>query len=426
MTIIRIPKHSLVLLCGPAGSGKTTFARKYFPTSWILSTDDCRVMVADTTEGERYFNRQAFDLFFTWLDKRMELASTTVVDSTALSPRFREDVIRVGRFWQSEVHVVIIDTTEAVCQKWNTQRTRQVVPEVVARQYARFVQAKSEVEEEDFDGIHHVTPETDAETVVEVVPLPVEIDDPGPFDVVGDIHGCGEEFVEILGKLGWKKGNESYHHPAGRKLIFVGDLADRGPDPCGVWEIAVSMLESGRAYLAPGNHDVRFSNWIEGKDVRLNYGLDETVRIFAKEPPQRVEPLKKRILRAVQSSPAYLLLDGERLCVSHAGIKRPMIGRLSKKIRQFCLHGKSGERDSGERVVRNDWAEDYFGPTFVVYGHQVARKARIYHNTLNIDQGCAFGGALSALRYPEIKLVQVQARRIYCEESSSGPGHRTE
>jgi diadenosine tetraphosphatase ApaH/serine/threonine PP2A family protein phosphatase len=149
-------------------------------------------------------------------------------------------------------------------------------------------------------------------------------------------------------------------------------------------------------------------------------------RIFGRESAERIEPLKKRILQAVESAPAYLLLDGERLCVSHAGIKRSMIGRLSEKIRRFCLHGESGKRGSGKRVVRDDWVKDYFGPTLIVYGHQVARKARLYHNTVNIDQGCALGGALSALRYPEIKLVQVEARRTYWKGKNAVPTPGTE
>lgn len=240
----------------------------------------------------------------------------------------------------------------------------------------------------------------------------------GPFDIIGDVHGCAGELVELLHALGYVV-NEDGEGPARRvttarahtrRAIFVGDLVDRGPRSPDVVRIVLSMVESGLALAVPGNHDVRFLRWLDGKTVRPTHGLDLTIAQFEKEPAE----FRERVRTFIATLPSYVWLDGGRLAVAHAGIKEDMLGRGSADVRGFCLYGEtSGEMDEFGLPIRYHWAAEYGGPTAIVYGHTPVPEPDWVNNTLCIDTGCCFGGKLSALRWPEKEVVSVPAARVY-------------
>src|SRR5262249_62279240 len=89
--------------------------------------------------------------------------------------------------------------------------------------------------------------------------------DHGPFDLIGDVHGCAEELEELLGLLGYRLSEGAYVHPEGRTAIFLGDLVDRGPRVLDALRIPRSMAERGSALCLPGNHDVKFLRWLNGR-----------------------------------------------------------------------------------------------------------------------------------------------------------------
>lgn len=240
----------------------------------------------------------------------------------------------------------------------------------------------------------------------------------GAFDLIGDVHGCARELEELLAKLGytvaWPEGRIG-HRPAvmaphGRMAIFVGDLVDRGPRSPDVLRIVMALAKAGKALAVPGNHDVKFIRWLEGRQVKLTHGLDRTASQFETESPE----FKAEVQAFISSLPSHLWLDGGRLAVSHAGIKEDMLGHMSQKIRSFCLYGEtSGETDEFGLPVRYHWAAEYRGSTTIVYGHTPVPEADWVNNTICIDTGCCFGGKLSALRYPEREIVTVDAHEEY-------------
>lgn len=242
--------------------------------------------------------------------------------------------------------------------------------------------------------------------------------DSGPFDIIGDVHGCAGELEALLARLGygvrWSgepgAARVAVTAPAGRKAVFVGDLVDRGPRSPDVLRLVMSMVEAGTGLAVPGNHDVKFQRWLEGKDVKPSHGLDRTIA--------QLEPETKAFRVAVRgffkALPIYLWLDGGRLAVAHAGIKDEMLGRVTGEVRRFCLYGEtSGETDKFGLPIRYHWAAEYRGPTSVVYGHTPVPDADWVNNTLCLDTGCCFGGKLSALRWPEREIVTVPAADIY-------------
>ena len=110
----------------------------------------------------------------------------------------------------------------------------------------------------------------------------------GPFDVIGDVHGCCDELEELLGRLGykivavapggpWLISGVAYAHPEGRKAVFVGDLVDRGPRILDTLRLVATMVAHGSALCVPGNHDMKLLKKLRGKDVQITHGLAETL-----------------------------------------------------------------------------------------------------------------------------------------------------
>jgi protein phosphatase len=241
----------------------------------------------------------------------------------------------------------------------------------------------------------------------------------GPFDIIGDVHGCLAELTALLDRLGYRRSSpvphpptasETWHHRAGRKAIFLGDLVDRGPDVPGVLKLVIPMVQNHAALCVPGNHDMKLTRKLKGKDVKISHGLAESLRQLDAEPP----PLAEDIVRFFESLPDHYVLDNGRLVVAHAGLKEEMHGQCSEKVRHFALHGeKTGEIDAFGQEVRVNWAAEYHGRALVVYGHTPLREPCWQNQSVNIDTGCVFGGKLTALRSPERETVSVPAARVY-------------
>jgi protein phosphatase len=251
----------------------------------------------------------------------------------------------------------------------------------------------------------------------------------GPFDIVGDVHGCCDELEELLAALSYEVTWSAGPHgrqvdvtpPPGRRLVFVGDLADRGPRTPDVLRIAMSMERAGTGFTVEGNHDNKLARWLAGRPAKATNGLQASIdQMQAETPACRVEARS-----FLEHLPSYLWLDGGALVVAHAGIKEDMIGHDNDRIRSFTLYGDtSGEVDAYGYPVRRDWAAHYEGKPAIVYGHVAAPDVVWFNNTICIDSGCVFGGRLTALRWPERELVSVPARRQWYEPKQPLEGRK--
>ena len=235
---------------------------------------------------------------------------------------------------------------------------------------------------------------------------------PGPFDLIGDVHGCHAELVTLLHRLGYHDDGESWVHAEGRTAVFLGDIIDRGPAAPDVVVLVSKMVRRGRALFVPGNHDERLAAFLGGESVVVAYGLEQTLeQLEAMAEDDRADVLA-RFLGLFVEAPPYLWLDGGALVAVHGGIEESMIGSFDTEIWQYCLMGKVAI-DGPNQVRRLEWAPDYRGRTLVAYGHTPCPQPVFVNNTVNLDQGCVFGGSLSALRYPERDTVTVRAREPY-------------
>jgi protein phosphatase len=236
----------------------------------------------------------------------------------------------------------------------------------------------------------------------------------GPFDIIGDVHGCFHELRDLLLTLGYifnPNDTFSVSHPADRKLIFVGDLVDRGPDSPQVLRCVMEMVKKGIAFSVLGNHDDKLKRKLQGSNVIIAHGLAESLEQFENETPL----FKEEVSTFIDGLNSYLIFDDGKLIVSHAGIKEEDIGRNSQRIRAFCMYGQITDQvDAFGLPIRYPWAKDYKGNALIVYGHTPVKEPLWLNKTLNIDTGCVFGGKLTAFRYPEKKLISIPAVKKYC------------
>jgi len=266
---------------------------------------------------------------------------------------------------------------------------------------------------------HCDTAEAAAALDVLKVQLPVDRrHDRGPFDIVGDIHGCFEELTALLNRLGYRiephqAGGEApicAHHPEGRKLVFLGDLVDRGPRNVDCLRLAMGMTAEGSARCVMGNHEHKLLRWLAGRPIKIGGGLDVTIA----ELKRRSDGFKEEVAQFLEGLlPHHWLAEGQ-LVAAHAGLAAQHHGRMSPRIEALCLYGKTtGERDAYGLPERIDWAAQYSGAAEVVYGHTPVAEAEWFNKTINLDTGCVFGGRLTALRWPERELVSVPAVRVH-------------
>jgi protein phosphatase len=236
----------------------------------------------------------------------------------------------------------------------------------------------------------------------------------GPFDVVGDVHGCLEELLALMNTMGYRvdrHGTEfAVTPPQGRTLVFVGDLVDRGPAAPEVLRLVMGMAHAGTALCVAGNRDMELVRALRGGAVQVTRGMARTLDQLAAE----AESFRAEVVDFLHKLPSHLVLDEGRLVIAHAGLKEALQGRSSAEARAFALHGDlTGEKDASGLPVRRNWAAEYRGRALVAHGHTPVSEPMWLNNTVDLDTGCAYGGHLSALRYPERETISIAARAIY-------------
>jgi protein phosphatase len=412
---LTIPELSLVVMVGPSGCGKSTFARKHFKPTEILSSDYCRGLVADD-ENDQSATREAFEVLHFIAAKRLSGGRLTVVDATNVQPEARKPLVALARQYHVLPVAIVMNVSERICVDRNkTRADRDFGPHVVRNQAQDLKRSIRGLEREGFRHVHILNgpDEIDAATI-ERQPLWNNLKrDHGPFDIIGDVHGCFDELIELLTCLGYQV-DADYRAtpPDGRKAVFVGDLVDRGPKIPSVLRLAMSMVESGHALCVPGNHDVKLLRKLRGRDVQITHGLADSLRQLDAEPAE----FREQVAKFLDSLVSHYVLDDGDLLVAHAGMKEEMQGRGSGKVREFALYGETtGETDEFGLPVRLNWAAEYRGKAMVVYGHTPVAEPEWLNRTINIDTGCVFGGKLTALKYPEKEIVSVPAHQPYYE-----------
>ena len=415
---ITIPELSLVVLIGPSGCGKSSFGKKHFLATEVISSDACRGLVSDN-ENDQSATNDAFDLLHAIVRKRLGRGRLTVIDATNVQPEARKSLVELAREYHVLPVAIVFDVPERLCQDRNVNRPdRQFGPHVVRNQVQQMRRSLRGLEREGFRYVYKLSSpeEIDAVTIERQSLWNNRRDEHGPFDIIGDVHGCLDELLDLMRALGYQVERQGEGFavvpPDGRRLVFVGDLVDRGPATPDVLRLVMGMVSAGQAICVPGNHDMKLMKALKGRDVKHTHGLAESLTQVGKES----EEFRKETVKFLDELVSHYVFDDGLLVVAHAGLKESMQGRGSGKVRDFALYGETtGETDEFGLPVRYNWSADYRGKALVVYGHTPVADPLWLNNTVNIDTGCVFGGRLTALRYPEREVVAIPAKATYYE-----------
>ena len=409
---IEIPEFALVAMIGATSSGKTTFAHKHFLPTEVLSSDFFRAMVCDD-ENNQDVSKDAFDLLYYAANKRLDRMKTTVIDATNLQPSARKQIIDLAHEQNVHTVAIVLNLPESELSKRNKGRAeRDIAERVVKKQSTDLKRCIKYLKKDGFRFVYVLNSQEEIDSV-EIVRTKLwndKKDEHGPFDIIGDIHGCYDELKMLLEKLGYIQKDGVFMHPYGRRAAFLGDLCDRGMKNTDVLRLVMDMVKSGNAIAVPGNHDVKLLKYLKGKTVQQTHGLDMTVSQLESES----DDFKNEVREFLDGLVSHYVLDDGKLIISHAGIKEEYIGRGSAKVRDFCLYGQTtGETAEYGLPVRLNWAADYRGRATVVYGHIPQTEVQAVNGTFCIDTGCVFGGSLTAFRYPEKEYISVKALKQY-------------
>ena len=421
-----IPALSLVVLVGVSGSGKSTFARRHFGRFEVISSDFCRGLVSGD-ENDQAATADAFDVLGYITGKRLAAGRLTVIDATNVQASARKHLVNLARAHDVLPVAIVLDVPEKLCAERNASRAdRTFGRQVIHRQHAELRRSLRSLTREGFRTVHWLrgAAEVEAASIARERLRTDYTDRTGPFDVIGDVHGCRAELEALLGKLGYVLTRDSSGRvdgavpPAGRTAVFLGDLVDRGPDSPGVLRLVMGMVAAGHALAVPGNHENKLVRALDGRNVQVSHGLAETLSQLAAEDGE----FQRQVRDFCSGLVSHLILDGGRLVVAHAGLKEAYQGRASGRVRSFALYGDTtGETDEYGLPVRYPWANDYRGRAMVLYGHTPAPAPEWVNNTMCLDTGCVFGGHLTALRYPEKEIVSVPAQQVWYEPAKPFP-----
>ncbi len=419
---LKIHDYGLVVLIGPSGSGKTTFAERHFRPSEVLSSDHYRSVVGDDDRNATT-TKDAFDVIEAIAARRLRSRRLAVIDATNVAPDDRKRYVQLARAEHAPLTAIAFDLAEHDCLAQNAARGAEArPPHAVRRQWRSMQRWTKKLSAEGFRRRYRLRSPENARNA-EIVREPLDCDRrnlTGPFDIIGDVHACSEELEALLAKLGYRiERNDTADGPgwtvtppAGRTAVFLGDLVDRGPDSPGALALVMDMAAAGHALAIPGNHDAKLARALAGRKVEVRHGLAQTIEQLDATP----ESFRQRVAAFIELLPSHYVLDGGRLVAAHAGMKEELQNRTSRQVREFGLYGETtGETDDEGLPVRLDWAADYRGRATVVYGHTPVARAEWVNETICIDTGCAFGGRLTALRWPERELVSVPAKETWSE-----------
>lgn len=442
MTKIQLPHVGIVLLVGPSNSGKTTLLHRLVENnsikeSEVISSDQFRLLVSDIEfinwnkrpkdEADVLYNEyarisnDAFETMEFLLGKRCQLNKLSIIDATNLKEEEREQYIRLGKKYHVPVVAIVLNIAEKELIRRDNHRDFPRGKKRIKQQYQHFKRTLHSIKKEGFQRTYRLD-ESEIECL-EVVRRqnPLVIDVGSGIDFIGDIHGCFEEFIELLDRLGYKENIEGYYiHPGGRKILSLGDIMSRGPRSLETMQFFKKHVDAGHAYMIDSNHGWKIARWLDGRKVKLAHGDEKVGAEFGeyenKYGKEAAEQLKNELKDLLMAAKSHLIIqkNGVNVAVAaHAGIKDHYIGKQSPRIADFCRYGDSDGLDVNGKPIRKDWTIHHKSSELIMWGHDPKPQPLLTNNTLNIDQGVVFGGMLTAYRFPEKQFVSVGAKMDY-------------
>lgn len=434
---IGLPHGGIVLLIGPSNSGKSTLLKRLIEegqilTSEVVSSDDFRILVSDREfidwrnrpqdeaaglmDEYQEISTEAFAMMDRVIEARCRLNKLVVVDATHLRSDDRKKYITLAEKNNVPIQAIVFDMPERVLTDRDENRDNPRGKRRIKQQYQIFRNEKRFIKKEGFTSVYTLKDTEEVEVFRHDNPIEIDLDN--GIDIIGDVHGCFDELIELLVKLGYAENEEGlYVHPDGRKFVSVGDVMSRGPASLETMRFFLKHVKNERAWMIDSNHGWKIARWLDGRQVVLSHGdekVEEEFRIYAEqEGTGRADELKRQLKEFLLAAPSHYVFKKNgvaTLVCAHAGIRDEFIGKQSEAISDFCRYGDTAGFDAKGKPVRNDWTVGHQNRFLIVWGHDPKPKPMLINNTINIDQGAVFGGELTAYRYPERDFVSVKAK----------------
>jgi serine/threonine protein phosphatase 1 len=217
----------------------------------------------------------------------------------------------------------------------------------------------------------------------------------GRIIAIGDIHGCHQEFSELLERLELTKDD---------RLILVGDLINRGPDSCKV----IDLARQYRAISLLGNHELRLLNYRKNRVTADDIDRDTDADTYRKLRAEDWAYLESMRLTYQDEELSTVFVHGGFL-PNEPWQRQP--ADIVTRIQSINKEGRACKRADAPDAPA--WADLWNGPPFVVYGHTPRPEVYRLKWSVGIDTACCMGGSLTAYILPEKRFVQVKARRRY-------------
>lgn len=437
---IGLPHAGIVLLIGPSNSGKSTLLKRLVEEgeilpSEVLSSDDFRMLVSDKEfidwrnrpqdeaagllDEYQEISGEAFAMMDAVIEARCRLNKLVVVDATHLRSEDRRRYIALAKKNHVPIQAIVLDVSERVLTDRDENRDNPRGKRRIKQQFQIFRNEKRFIKKEGFVSVHTVKVTEEVEVFRHSNPIEVDLEN--GIDMIGDVHGCFEELIELLMKLGYAENeNGFYEHPEGRKFVSVGDVMSRGPASLETMLFFLKHVKNGRALMIDSNHGWKIARWLDGRQVVLSHGDERVEEEFLKyeerEGTDKANELKRQLKEFLLEAPSHYVFKKNgvpTLVCAHAGIRDAFIGKQSEAVSDFCRYGDTGGFDEKGKPVRNDWTVGHGNRLLIVWGHDPKPKPLLINNTINIDQGVVFGGELTAYRYPEREFMSIKAKGDY-------------
>lgn len=411
-----LPPNALVLLVGSSASGKSTFATTFFAAQAVVSSDALRMVICDDVNAQDG-NEQVFYVLHTIVAARLSRGLQVLVDATNLKPSARQPLYAIAKAAHAPVVALVFEISLERCRELNAMRDRQVPDHVLVRHARQMENVATQLATEPVQTVYTITPDwrETGNPEIMIEPIPTEV--PHGLLIVGDIHGCFEEFMYLL---------DQAPGPMNRLLVSVGDLIDRGPNSVDVLRWCTIAWRQGRFQMVPGNHDNKLFRYLKGNPVKIGHGLMDTLTQLDAQPD--AEDLTHEIFAMYEAAPHQLFFrtgQNDPVAICHAGMPRLMLGRVDNDTNRHCLYGEviSAKGPDGRPVRGDSWKKTWrnaAGEPLLVYGHTVTKDPyadcdQFNCRTICIDTGVPFGGKLTGFLYPEEQFISVDAERTYCE-----------
>lgn len=390
-TEISIQIGSLVLLSGAPGSGKST-ACQHLPPELVLSSDGLRQtffgMAKTVVDGHVTERPLATDdrLIFSTMESvvraRLKAGLTTIVDATLISDKERKPFAAIADELGVPVQVVILNPPLEQVQQQNKQR-RFRVPETVVAKFCDRIQLDSQWS----------FTVTTGNTVLSVA-IPT-IPDDTKLDVIGDIHGLADAIQTMLLQLGY---DQTLQHPDGRRLCFLGDLVDRGPQSLEVLNLVMQAVEQGH-YCVRGNHDNNLARGLRGVAIKSKSTRETLHKALMCDLDYQT---KARDF--IQSLPTFYRYRNYVLCHGDIEWFDPLRQPTHEQVYGRCRRHENYDTDGIFRQTSD---------LTVVRGHIPLTSEG--EGTYSLETGAGFGGPLTAMRLPEQERLSVPCAFDYSQ-----------